>query len=316
MRVILRWGVICRALLCLTVSLAAGSAVFGQAARFTPYRQAVALGTLQDPAITESSGIVASRRNPGLFWTHNDSGDGPFVYALGPQGEKRGTFRLRGVPSVTDCEDIAIGPGPQPGVPYLYLGDIGDNARVRRQCVVWRFPEPFVSRSDATTTRTRPILTPAPQPLRFVYPDGPHDAETLLAHPKTGRLYVVTKNKSGVNGVYAFPMPLNPSKIVTLSRIGTVHVTGEPPFHPNLVTGGDIAPDARRVILRTYWSAYEYTLPADRTSFDSIWKTTPTLVELPLQPQGEGIGYTFPKGDAFVLTSEGKGTTLYMLRRK
>ncbi|MDQ2686722.1 MAG: WD40 repeat domain-containing protein [Armatimonadota bacterium] len=287
-----------------------------QALKSAPYAQATTLGTLQDPAINESSGVAASRRNPGLFWTHNDSGDGPFVYALGPHGEKRGTFRLRGVSSVTDCEDIAIGPGPQPGVPYLYLGDIGDNAHNRSQCVVWRFPEPHVTKTETHTTQAHPVLTDAPEALRFVYPDGPHDAETLLVHPKTGRVYVVTKNKSGVNGVYTFPMPLNAGKTVTLARVGTVKITGEPPMYPNLVTGGDIAPDGRRVVLRTYWSAYEYMLPTGKSSFDAVWKTMPALIALPLQAQGEGICYTWPKGDALVLTSEGKGTTLYELRRK
>lgn len=306
MTVFTRRGAIHCALFCL-LSLAAVNA--SAQTKPAPYAEAVTLGTLQDPAITESSGVAASRRSPGLLWTHNDSGAGPFVYALGPHGERRGAFRLRGVPSVTDCEDIAVGPGPQPGVPYLYLGDIGDNRRVRKDCVVWRFPEP-------TVTRTKPAQTQAPQPLRFVYPDGPHDAETLMVHPQTGRVYVVTKNKSGVNGVYTFPMPLKPNKTVTLARVGTIQIEGEPPFHPNLVTGGDIAPDGRRVILRTYWSAYEYTLPAHQASFDVIWKTAPTVVEIPLQPQGEGIGYTYPKGDGLVLTSEGKGATLYRLPRK
>ena len=299
--------------------------LFGLFAPLTPhilaappasYAQAVTLGTLQDPAITESSGIVAGHRNPGLFWTHNDSGDGPFVYALGPHGEKRGTFRLGGVSSVTDCEDIAAGPGPRPRIPYLYLGDIGDNNSVRQQCVVWRFPEPEVTQTEAHTTQAHPALTEPPQALRFVYPDGPHNAETLLVHPQTGRVYVITKNKSGVNGVYTFPMPLTPGKTVTLSRIGTVRITGEPPIYPNLVTGGDIAPDGRRLVLRTYWSAYEYRLPAGKADFNAVWHTTPTTVELPLQPQGEGIGYTWPRGDGLVLTSEGKGTTLYLLRRK
>ncbi len=280
-----------------------------------PYPVTQALGTLQDPAINESSGIVAGRRNPGLFWTHNDSGDGPFVYALGPHGEKRGTFRLRGVATVTDCEDIAIGPGPIAGVPYLYLGDIGDNTHVRPICVVWRFPEPAVTPADAVSTQARPVLTQTAQPLRCRYPDGPHDAETLLVHPQTGRVYIVAKNKNGIDGVYAFPMPLAPTQTVTLTKIATIHISGEPPLYPNLVTGGDIAPDGKRLVLRTYWNAYEYHAPPGKP-FDALWKTTPVRILLPLQPQGEGIGYTYPNANGLVLTSEGKGTTLYLLRKR
>src|SRR5258708_2905483 len=52
------------------------------------------LGQLQDSSITESSGIVASRTTPGLFWTHNDSGDGPFIYSFDRQRNRRGGWQV------------------------------------------------------------------------------------------------------------------------------------------------------------------------------------------------------------------------------
>lgn len=281
---------------------------------------AAELGHLQDGAITESSGVVASRRAGGrLLWTHNDSGDGPFVYAVGLHGEKRGTFRLRGVDTVTDCEDIAIGPGPQAGVPYLYLGDIGDNNSVRSAashvCTVYRVPEPSVPSSARTSTPTHPLLTATAEGFRYVYPDGPHNAETLLVHPTTGRIYIVAKNPNGRDGVYVFPALLNPHKIATLKKIATVIIKGEPAFYPNLVSAGDIAPDGRHVVLRTYWYAYEFAAPTSPAQFDGVWRTRPRRIQVPLQPQGEGIGYTYPQGDAFYLTSEGAHTSLYKVSR-
>ncbi len=281
---------------------------------------AVELGHLQDGAITESSGVVASRRAGGsLLWTHNDSGDGPFVYAVGLKGEKRGTFRLGGVQTVTDCEDIAIGPGPQAGVPYLYLGDIGDNNSVRSAvshvCTVYRVPEPAVPLSARTSTQTHPLLTAQAEAFRYVYPDGPHNAESLLVHPKTGRIYIVAKNPNGHDGVYVFPTPLNPNKVTVLTKIATLAISGEPDFHPNLVTGGDIAPDGSHVLLRTYWYAYEFAVPAGGAGFDGVWRTNPRRIQVPLQPQGEGIGYAYPHGEAFYLTSEGAHTSIYKVSR-
>lgn len=273
------------------------------------------LGHLQDAAIAESSGIVASRRQPGLYWTHNDSGDGPFVYAVGPHGEKRGAFRLRGVDNVTDCEDIAIGPGPRRGAPYLYVADIGDNDKKRDGCVVYRVPEPGVTAAARTSTPQLPVLTAQAEAFRFVYPDGPHNAETLLVHPRTGRVYVIAKNKSGRDGVYAFPV-LDASRVATLTKVAAITISGEPSFNSNLVTGGDISPDGAHAVVRTYWYAYEYTMPRGSRAFDSLWKTTPQRIMLPLQPQGEGICYTYPKGEAFILTSEGKNTSLYEAWRK
>src|SRR4051812_36986774 len=62
------------------------------------------IATLEDRAVTESSGVVASRLNPGLFWTHNDSGDGPFVYAFDHEGRRRGVWRVEGA-QARDWED-------------------------------------------------------------------------------------------------------------------------------------------------------------------------------------------------------------------
>src|SRR5687767_14630941 len=46
------------------------------------YGAPVHLVNLENQSVKESSGIAASRRNAGIFWTHNDSGDGPFIYAF------------------------------------------------------------------------------------------------------------------------------------------------------------------------------------------------------------------------------------------
>src|SRR5215510_12090696 len=105
------------------------------------YGAPVHLVNLENQSIKESSGIAASRRNAGIFWTHNDSGDGPFVYAFDRQGKHRGVWQVTGANAI-DWEDMAIGPGPRRGRSYLYLGDIGDNSKKRDQITVYRVAEP------------------------------------------------------------------------------------------------------------------------------------------------------------------------------
>src|SRR6185503_2192860 len=70
------------------------------------YGPPVTLAKIATPAINESSGLVASRTNPGAYWTHNDSGDGPFIYAFDTRGQSLGTFRVNGATN-RDWEDIA-----------------------------------------------------------------------------------------------------------------------------------------------------------------------------------------------------------------
>ena len=52
------------------------------------YGPATQLAVLKDKSIKESSGIAASRNHPDIYWTHNDSGDGPFIYAFDIRGNR------------------------------------------------------------------------------------------------------------------------------------------------------------------------------------------------------------------------------------
>ncbi|HJQ31704.1 MAG TPA: hypothetical protein VJ866_05990 [Pyrinomonadaceae bacterium] len=258
----------------------------------------VTLARLEDSAIVESSGIVASRRNPGVFWTHNDSGDTARVFAFDREGRSRGTFRVEGA-QARDWEDIAAGPGPAQGQTYLYVGDIGDNRRVREQVVVYRFPEPEL-KADAAVGAA--LSTEPAEAIRLKYPDGPHNAEALLVHPSTGDLYVVTKMAGGAD-VYKLAAPFSAEGVHTLARVATLN---GPESFGMLITGGDISPDGGRVALCDYLQAYELTLPAGSKSFDEIWGQTPVVV--PIGVRGTGIGEAICyrlDGAALLATSEG-----------
>lgn len=265
------------------------------------------IATLEDRSIDESSGIVASRRNPGLFWTHNDSGDGPFVYAFDRAGRKRGTWRVEGA-KARDWEDIAIGPGPEPGRPYLYVGDTGDNDEEREFVTVYRFPEPEIAETDAASTRDQPRTTERAEAIRLKYPDdrGVHNSEALLVHPATGAIYVVTKTPNGA-AVFKLAAPFDASAPNALGRVATL---AGPGFFGSLVTGGDISPDGRRVALCDYASGYELTLPEGSKNFDDIWTQKPTLVPLGPRRQGESVCYTLD-GNALLATSEGTPAPLF-----
>ena len=140
------------------------------------------LATIKNNSVTESSGLVASRTLPGAYWTHNDSGDGPFIYAFNTRGESLAVFRVTGA-NARDWEDIAAGPGPQRNRSYLYIGDIGDNSAKRSEIVVYRIPEPDLKSANRNSAKSRPLATENAEAIRLKYPDGKHDAETLLVHP-------------------------------------------------------------------------------------------------------------------------------------
>lgn len=284
------------------------------------YDAPVRLADLEDRSITESSGIAASRRYPGLFWTHNDSGDAALLYAFDRQGKRRGVWRVAGA-TAQDWEDMAIGPAReeegQPASSYLYLGDIGDNDKVRDEIVVYRTVEPLITPRDAASTKTNPRHTTPAEAIRLRYPDGPQDAEALLVHPTTGDLYIITKTFAARCKIYKAAAPLAPSKLsVALVPVGELQL---PNTLGSLVTGGDISPDGTRVVLCDYAQGYELRLQTGassrRRSFDSIWRQQPTQIPLGPRQQGEAICYR-DDGQAILATSERRPTPLIEVVRR
>jgi hypothetical protein len=265
------------------------------------YDAPVQLANLENQSIKESSGVAASRRNSNLFWTHNDSGDGPFLYAFDRQGKHRGVWKVTGA-SAVDWEDMAIGPGQQRGQPHLYIGDIGDNSRKRDEIVVYRVAEPSIVPKDSSSTNEKPRRTDAADVIRLKYPDGKHDAETLFIHPTTGDLYIVTKVRGSAAGVYKLKAPLPISSVSTLVHIAEVRF---PNAFLGFITGGDVSPDARRIILCDYLGACELVLPDTAgVAFDDIWKQALIPVNTGNRRQGEAICYR-ADGLALLMTSEG-----------
>lgn len=285
-----------------------------KAAQTPVYTEAKRIAQIAAPFINECSGMADSRRNPGIFWINNDSGDGAYLYAVNRQGATKGVFLVRNA-SANDWEDIAYGPGPDGKGNYLYIGDIGDNSRRRTDVTIYRIKEPKVGTNVGT--KDVPLLTEEPTIRRtFRYPDGPHNAEALLVHPKTGIIYIVTKEESGVSGVYKFPAePEEWWEQNTLSRVGTVTITGEKHPFADLITAGDISPDGKKVILQSYLRAYELRLPGTAKDFDEIWKTKPNQIPLPALAQGESICYSVD-GKSIFTSSEKAPAPLYELKSR
>jgi hypothetical protein len=273
------------------------------------YGVPVQVALLKDKVIKESSGLAASRNVPGVYWTHNDSGDGPFIYAFDTRGVRRGVWRVAGA-SANDWEDMAAGPGPVAGKNYLYIGDIGDNAEKRSEVIVYRVPEPVVG--TANNAKAKTFSTEPAESIHLRYPDGSHDAEALLVHPITGAIYIVTKILFGNPGIYEAATPLKAGATITLARIGTLSV---PSLLGGIITGGAISPDGRRIAFCDYMQGYEAVLPDTKAAFNTIWKRPLTSFALGSRKQGESITYRLD-GKALLATSEGSPMPLIQVVRR
>lgn len=267
----------------------------------------MSVGRVDDATLTELSGIVGSQRTPGWYWVHNDSGDEARVYAIDATGRVGARFQLAGA-AARDWEDLAIGPGPVAGTSYLFLGDIGDNREERRTITVWRVAEPALDGDDDGAVRQLRDATA----IELLYPDRPHDAETLLVDPRDGDLYVVTKERDGGSVVYRAAAPSGSGRYDL--EVAAMLRFGEAPLNSAsaLATGGDVAPDGSAILIRTYSSAWIWAL--GDADLGQALRGPPCEVPLRRERQGEAIGFA-GDGSAYVTVSEGVRPTIWRWER-
>ena len=185
------------------------------------------------PDLPEASGVAVSRRSPGRLWAHNDSGD--VLVALDTRGSVTGRVSVSGI-KVDDWEAVAVGACPDGSC--IYIADIGDNQAGRKRITIHRVPEP----SEESSVVVKDTF-------HATYPDGAHDAETLLVAPD-GRLFIVTKGETDAVGLYRFPRDLRPGATHQLERVGQPRTGRLPrpnglPMEPSPLTerGSSCAPN-------------------------------------------------------------------------
>jgi hypothetical protein len=259
--------------------------------------------------IQESSGLSASECQD-VLWTHNDSGNDALIYAMSTRGEHLGTWRVEGAQNV-DWESVAT-QKDRDGRCSLLLADIGDNDEIRGELEIYRIPEPVASADTASSSSANPLHTEPAETMRFSYPDGSNNAETILVHPQTGDIYVVTKKKIGPAGVFRMAPAFGTGTAVTSEKVADVSVPSEP---EGLITGGSISPDGRRVMLCDLKGGYELVLPEDAVDPDAIWRQSALAVDLGDRKQGEGVSYG-RDGRSLFASSEKKNSPLYVITRQ
>ena len=237
------------------------------------------------PGLHEASGLALSRRTPGRLWTHNDSGR-PVIFALDTRGAVTGSIEISGA-AVADWEAIAV--GPCGGSSCLYIGDIGDNNSRRKRITIYRVPEPDAASGSVKVADV----------LHATYPDGPHNAETLLVGGD-GRLHIVTKEETGAARIYRFPSALKPGSTIELERVG---LPSSQPGDRARITDGAVSPDGQWAVLRTR-SSLTFYRASDLLA--GQWRAASRVDLAPLkEPQGEGVALG---NDATVfLAGEGGG---------
>ncbi len=256
----------------------------------TGWGESVDVGSCPAVQVNESSGLSYARRRSGTWFTHNDAGGTPALYAFQEDGTLVETHNVVGA-AFRDWEDISGGPCPfdLDAGPCIYIGDIGDNGESRSEIAVYVVAEPAAGEPAQTVAF-----------WRLTYPEGSQDAEALAVQPCSGQVYLFTKSRDGGSRVYRLPErvddALEPQTLEFVTELDRAWLGDN-----GLVTGADWSPGGHRLVVRTYGGAWEWqTDPADP---EGHWNTPPTPI--PIDPSGQGESVAWHPDGGLLCTTEG-----------
>jgi hypothetical protein len=247
------------------------------------------LGVL-DPIMRETSGLATSARDPGVVWSHNDSGDEARFYALDLQGRVVSYFDLEGI-EARDWEAMDRGPcALDPTSECLYLADTGDNVRRRDVLEIHLVPEP--------DPRSEPASVKPEGTLRYLYPEEARDAEAVAVAPD-GMVVVVNKGRTGRVQLFRIAPEWVRQAVrdgVPVAMDAGVALPIEPDWDVGrVVTGAAFRPDGAVLAVRTLSEIYFFGWPG-------LDEVAPPCFLGRREPQGEAIAWE--ASGAILLSSE------------
>lgn len=248
------------------------------------------VGRITDNRLTEISGVVASRTHPGALWVHNDSGDGPRVFALGSDGAVRAEVQVDGARAI-DWEDISLGPGPLGSAgDWLYVADTGNNLLTRQALSIYRFAEPS-SIGDLRVSAER---------LDVRFDDHRrHNIEAMFVDPRSGDIMLVTKTFDVRAQLFRIPSRPFGGSTAVAEQVGLLALGSK-------VTSADISPNGSCVVIRTVGQVAMWERGASDTIAQAVART-PVRVAA---PSAESIAFS-SDGASWFSIGEGVGPSVH-----
>ena len=249
--------------------------------------------------IDEASGMADSRSQPGNLWIGQDSGSPAELALLGYDGQVKGKINI---PNMTnrDWEEITLGPGPQDGINYLYIGDIGDNNAQNPICQIYRLPEPATVQTPVTQVER----------INFRYPDGPRDAEAMFVDPRTKDIYIISKREEKVH-LYRLAYPQNSNEVTVAEAFGELPSFGG--GLANYVTGAAISPDGSEMLVRTYSQLYYWKRSTGQSIADALQRGNRRQFVTRLEPQGEAVCFDKEAKGFFTISERASASSVDLL---
>jgi hypothetical protein len=275
------------------------------------------VGELEHPAITEASGMAASRLQNDMLWIINDGDNGSFLYAVGPTGKHLSRVGLYNAPNI-DWEDLAA--FQWQGTAYLLVADFGDNEAERENGWIYILPEPNLSGANGPQEQT----VDWEWRIKFFYADGPRDSESVAVDISRQKILIITKRKWPPE-LYELPLaPRQKKSVYVAHRLGTIPHIPKPTLEDirknpifgrffSQPTAMDLSPNGRWAVILCYKNAYLFAVTPE-TSWQEVFGQVPQIIELPRFNQAEAVSFS-EDGRSLYITSEQRPAPLCRLER-
>lgn len=236
--------------------------------------------------INETSGLIYLNGN---FYTHNDSGGEPEIYAIDTvDGSIKQTIKINHAVNI-DWEDLTY------DVNYLYIGDFGNNNGTRRDLCVYKIPLKEIQKNGDCVANAEKIGFSYEDQTLFEEKNrsNNYDCEALIAWGD--QLILFTKNWGD-----------HKTRLYSLSK--------EPGQHQarllsgfdakGLITGADVKPDKQELVLCGYLSYEPFIWVIKQFTPTSIvgWETL--RVDFPNRAGSQTEGICFAKDNNLYISSE------------
>ncbi len=252
------------------------------------------IGKIENNIIEEASGLVESVENNNSLWTHNDGGDGPFLYLISSFDAKiLKKISLVGIKN-EDWEDLAIGPSILGDTStYIYLGDIGDNKKNKTIKKIHFFREPKIKDFDNELIEINDIKT-----ISFYSEKKIENFETLMIDPNSKELFLIAKNKKKKQNIYKIDTEnIEIDEIQKAKKYLTLNLKnlkGE-------ITGGEISRNGQKCLIKTYKNVFLWERKKDE-KWKNIWSQAPKILKYIPESQGEAICWSNDENAYFTLS--------------
>lgn len=232
-------------------------------------------GYTHDARVQELSGLAASHRHEGIYWTHNDSGNAAELFAIRADGEVVARVRVKGA-SQFDWEDIASWVDDE-GQRWLAIGDIGDNFAIRRHLTLYIVPEPMLEQTEVAVART----------LRIHFSNGPRDAEALAVDWPNRQILILDKGVQPAT-LYAAPLMKDSARAEPVATMPLLFPNAPALVQPlskdwrGAATAMDLTPDGRHLAVLTYRHVHFFERRDGESWQDAVqrrddWRALPRL---------------------------------------